>query len=106
MPTPVPRGGDVLILDGHASVQFKSNPILFRVIRHHDWTCTAGWIWLDGYELNGNGDAIERRSVFVQVDGLRRVDLEAAQARRVQSRRNGRVPGSAVRQPDQGARLR
>lgn len=106
MPTPIPRSGDVLILDGRASVQFKRNPILFRVIRHHDWTCTAGWIWLDGYELNGNGDAIERRSVFVQVDGLRRVDLGAAQARRGQLQRNGRVPGSGVRQVRPGARVR
>lgn len=56
-----------------ASVQF-ARPILFRVIRiHDDWSTYVGWIWLDGYELNNAGDAVERRSVFVQISGIRPV---------------------------------
>jgi hypothetical protein len=29
-----------------------------------------GWAWLDGYQLNAAGDAVERRSIFVQLSGL------------------------------------
>jgi hypothetical protein len=65
----LPRSGDVLRVTRSASVQFNS-PILFRVIRVHDWTTYNGWAWLDGYELNSLGEAVERRSIFVQLDGL------------------------------------
>jgi hypothetical protein len=44
--------------------------MLFRVIRVHDWPTYDGWAWLDGYQLNGAGDAVERRSIFVQLKGL------------------------------------
>ncbi|WP_436525326.1 hypothetical protein [Actinoplanes sp. HUAS TT8] len=67
----VPRTGDVLLVGRRASVQFAT-PILFRVIRLHDRTTYAGWLWIDGYELNSAGDAVERRSIFVQKDGLRK----------------------------------
>lgn len=46
-------------------------PMLFRVIRVHDWSTYEGWVWLDGYQLNAAGDAVERRSIFVQRAGLR-----------------------------------
>jgi hypothetical protein len=68
----LPRSGDVIHVTRAASVQFAS-PMLFRVIRVHDWPTYEGWIWLDGYELNASGDAVERRSIFVQVGGLRPV---------------------------------
>lgn len=71
---PVPRSGDVYRITRAASVQFTS-PMLFRVIRVHDWTTYHGWIWLDGYELNSSGEATDRRSIFVQVDGLLRAQL-------------------------------
>jgi hypothetical protein len=67
-----PRSGDVLHVTRAASVQF-AEPMLFRVIRVHDWPTYEGWIWLDGYELDAAGDAIERRSIFVQISGLRQV---------------------------------
>jgi hypothetical protein len=51
-------------------VQF-SEPMMFRVIRVHDWQTIDGWAWLDGYQLDATGDAVERRSIFVQVEGLR-----------------------------------
>jgi len=66
----LPRSGDVLHVTRAASVQFVK-PILFRVIRQLDWPTYDGWIWLDGYELNATGDAVSRRSVFVQSAGLR-----------------------------------
>lgn len=69
-----PQPGDVLILGRRASVQF-TEPIRFRVIRINEWTkgASAGWIWLDGYELNAAGDAVEQRTVFVQLAGIRRI---------------------------------
>ena len=70
----LPRSGDVLRVTRAASVQFAA-PMLFRVIRVHDWPTYDGWVWLDGYELNSGGDAIERRSIFVQIDGLQRAQL-------------------------------
>ena len=65
----LPRSGDVLRVTREASVQF-SQPMLFRVIRVHEWNTYDGWAWLDGYQLNAAGDAVERRSIFVQVNGL------------------------------------
>jgi hypothetical protein len=70
----LPRAGEVLRVTRAASVQFTS-PMLFRVIRVHDWSTYDGWAWLDGYELNSVGDAVERRSIFVQLAGLQRVPV-------------------------------
>jgi hypothetical protein len=65
-----PRAGDVLKVTAQASVQFLK-PIRFRVIRIHDWTTTfEGWIWLDGYQLDDAGNAVERRSIYVREQGL------------------------------------
>ena len=83
----LPRSGDVIHVTKAASVQFAA-PMLFRVIRVHDWPTYEGWIWLDGYELNTSGDAVERRSIFVQVGGLRAVG-KAPDPRA----RNNRQPG-------------
>lgn len=66
----LPRSGNVLHVTRAASVQF-GEPILFRVIRIHDWPTYDGWCWLDGYELDSKGDAVVRRSIFVQPAGLR-----------------------------------
>jgi hypothetical protein len=68
----LPRSGDVLRVTKAASVQF-TEPMLFRVIRVHDWQTYDGWAWLDGYQLDSSGDAIERRSIFVLIEGLQRV---------------------------------
>jgi hypothetical protein len=87
----LPRSGDVIQVTKAASVQFSS-PMLFRVIRVHDWPTYEGWIWLDGYELNASGEAVERRSIFVQVGGLRQVG-KAPDPRM----RNARQPGATTR---------
>jgi hypothetical protein len=65
----LPRSGDILRVTRAASVQFVQ-PMLFRVIRVHDWQTYDGWAWLDGYQLNNAGEAVERRSIFVQLGGL------------------------------------
>jgi hypothetical protein len=72
----LPRSGDVLHVTRAASVQFTT-PILFRVIRALDRPTYDGWVWLDGYQLNSAGEAVELRSIFVQVNGLRRVQSSA-----------------------------
>lgn len=93
----LPRSGDVLQVTREASVQF-ADPVLFRVIRVHDWPTYDGWVWLDGYQLNPSGDAVERRSIFVQVDGLRQVS-SAPDPRTRNARRPGPANvGSAARQ--------
>jgi hypothetical protein len=71
----LPRAGDVLRVTRAASVQFRE-PMLFRVIRVHDWPTYEGWVWLDGYQLNNAGDAVERRSIFVQLKGLEAATIE------------------------------
>jgi hypothetical protein len=86
----LPRSGDVIQVTKAASVQFSS-PMLFRVIRVHDWPTYEGWVWLDGYELNASGEAVERRSIFVQVGGLRQVG-KAPDPRM----RNARHPGGST----------
>jgi len=68
MNTQLPKAGDLVHVTRAASVQFLK-PILFRIIRVlDDWTRTTydGWCWLDGYELDSKGDAVARRSIFVQ----------------------------------------
>ncbi len=91
-PTGIPRVGDVLYVTRAASVQFRQ-PIYFRVIRVNDWPTYAGWVWLDGYQLNDSGEAVERRSIFVQVAGLRRITGPASRPRRRPSGSGGPTPG-------------
>lgn len=69
-----PRAGDVLRIDERASVQYRGDRALtFRVTSVPEWDTYAGWIWLAGYVLNERGTATERREVFVQLAGLRRL---------------------------------
>lgn len=72
-----PRPGDLVYIGLLASVQFGGlAAFCFRVIRVHDWSTYDGWCWLDGYQLNASGDAVERRSIFVQMSGLRPATLQ------------------------------
>ncbi|MFB9234711.1 hypothetical protein ACFFWC_04045 [Plantactinospora siamensis] len=93
----LPRSGDVLQVTRAASVQF-SEPILFRVIRVLDWPTYDGWIWLDGYELNMSGDATDRRTIFVQKEGLRQFRSPAPAPRRPsETSRPGRLATGRAR---------
>jgi hypothetical protein len=66
------RAGDLILLSRAASPQFVK-PIGFRVIREEPATTAEGdgWVWLDGYEVDDQGEAVERRLVFVQRTGVR-----------------------------------
>ena len=63
------RAGDLIQVTRAASVQFIK-PIRCRVIRVLDWITYDGWVWLDVYQLDDKGDAVARRSIFVQPAGL------------------------------------
>ncbi|WP_405116849.1 hypothetical protein OG559_21040 [Micromonospora sp. NBC_01405] len=87
-----------------ASPQFVQ-PIFFRLIRvHADWITYDAWIWLDGYQLDDRGDAVARRSIFVQKAGLRVLapsalaptpaDRRARRSRQPAPRRSAPLAGS------------
>jgi hypothetical protein len=70
----LPQPGDVLQVGGAASVQFQGERALtFRVIRVDPRRTYDGWLWIDGYVLGLNGDAVERRVIFVRRSGLRKI---------------------------------
>jgi hypothetical protein len=60
-----PRLGDVVCVGRRASVQFAKG-FNFRVIRVDEKPTYEGWCWLDGYQIDARGEAVERRSIFVQ----------------------------------------
>ena len=71
--TALPRPGELLTITVTASVQFV-HPILFRVISASEGRTCDGWAWLEGYEIDAtSGNAIDRRAIFVQLDGLGRI---------------------------------
>ncbi|MGC5333253.1 hypothetical protein [Micromonospora sp. DT62] len=72
--TACPSPGDLLAVDGRASVQFAGDRALtFRVVSVCDQPTYAGWIWLTGYVLNRRGEATDKREIYVQLAGLRPV---------------------------------
>lgn len=61
------------LLTRAASPQF-GQPIVVRVIRELIERHTYhGWAWVDCYVLDRNGDATEKRQLFVRPEGLRPV---------------------------------
>ena len=75
-PTPrrqgVPIPGDLVLIDGQASVQFGGDRALwFRVTSVCDKPTYHGWVWLTGYSIDlATGKALARREVFAQIAGL------------------------------------
>jgi hypothetical protein len=70
----LPKPGDVLLVDDQASVQFAGlRHLIFRVAKVREGTTCHGWVWLKGYVLDRQGDAVEQREIFVQVAGLKPV---------------------------------
>lgn len=64
------KTGDVLQITAACSVQF-TKPMMFRLIKvRHDLVTYEQWIWLDGYQLDANGEAVARREIFVLRAGL------------------------------------
>ncbi|SCL45975.1 hypothetical protein GA0070606_0896 [Micromonospora citrea] len=78
-----PSPGDLLVVDGRASVQFAGDRALtFRVVSVSDQPTYAGWIWLTGYVLDRRGNATVKREIYVQLAGLRPPDPTARRAPR------------------------
>ncbi|MCW3840994.1 hypothetical protein ONA70_12880 [Micromonospora yasonensis] len=68
-----PQPGDLLRIDGRASVQFAGDRALtLRVVSVGPELTYTGWVWLTGYVIDRRGQAVERRKIFVQIAGLRR----------------------------------
>ena len=65
--------GDVVIVGRSASVQFAGRAgFAFRVLGVDVRLTYAGWVWLDGYQLDCRGRAVARRRIFVRQAGLGR----------------------------------
>ncbi|MEU6021419.1 hypothetical protein [Micromonospora sp. NPDC047134] len=81
----------VYLLTREASPQF-AGPITVRVIRElTDRNSYHGWAWIQVYVLDRNGDAVQRRELFVRPIGLRRVPPPSRS--RARSRRRGTTEG-------------
>ena len=95
---PIARPGQVLFVGRQASVQFDGDRgFNFRVIRVADEVTYTGWQWLTGYVLDDVGEAVVRRSIFVQSAGLRPPRRAGqAQAPRAASGRSGSAAGSVA----------
>ncbi|WP_243706144.1 hypothetical protein [Micromonospora sp. KC721] len=67
-----PSPGDLLIVDGAASVQFAGNRALrLRVVSVGADEPYPGWLWLTGYVLDRRDQAVAKREIYVQLSGLR-----------------------------------
>ncbi|MER5456500.1 hypothetical protein ABT008_17090 [Micromonospora sp. NPDC002389] len=67
-----PAPGDLVRIDGRASVQFAGGRALtLRVVSTSDRQAYDGWIWLTGYVIDRHGTAIAKREIYVQLAGLR-----------------------------------
>ncbi|MFV2022712.1 hypothetical protein [Micromonospora sp. LOL_023] len=72
--TPEPKPGDVLVIGREASVQFAGGRgIRLRVISVDRKQTYDGWVWVAGYVIDRDGDAADRREIFVQRRGLYRL---------------------------------
>lgn len=105
-PPPLPKAGDVVHLTRAASVQFIK-PIFLRVVRVMTERVTYDqWIWIEGYQLDAKGDAVEKRTLFVLRDGLRimrpRVERRAPVTRKA-NRQASRQPSGPVSGQTSGA---
>ncbi|RZT82530.1 hypothetical protein EV382_5839 [Micromonospora violae] len=71
--TPQPRSpkpGEELWIDREASVQFRRQRFMFRVISVCPKPTYRGWAWVTGYQLDARGNAVDKREIFVQLAGL------------------------------------
>ncbi len=61
----------IYLLTSAASPQF-SRPITVRLIRERpDRHPYCGWTWIEVYQLDARGTAVDRRELYVRPDGLR-----------------------------------
>lgn len=69
-----PTPGEELLISREASVQFARQPaFMFRVISVCPKPNYPGWVWVTGYQLDGQGHAVTKREIYVRLAGLQRV---------------------------------
>lgn len=83
----MPRPGDIVRVGAGCGVPHCFRPIDFRLIRVQPGSTWEGMAFLDGYELDRRGAAVERRTVYVIVAGLRLVTPAALPVPAVAQRR-------------------
>lgn len=67
----LPVTGEVVAITGACSVQFAGQHFLMRIIHtFSNWSTPEGWVWLTGYVLDKDMQALHRRELLVQVAGL------------------------------------
>lgn len=67
-----PRPGDTVVVGQAASVQFgPGRALVMRLVKIGPPVTADGFGWIEGYVLNQQGNATERREVFVRLAGLR-----------------------------------
>lgn len=77
-----PEPGHEVWITRNASVQFARQPsFVFRVISVCPQPTYPGWVWLTGYQLDGQGHAVARREIYVRLAGLRRASRSDARLR-------------------------
>ncbi|MEV4711549.1 hypothetical protein [Micromonospora sp. NPDC049374] len=77
-----PTPGDLLRVDGRASVQFAGGRALtLRVVSTSDRHAYDGWIWLTGYVIDRRGNATAKRELYVRLAGLRPATSATARPR-------------------------
>jgi len=87
MPDERLAAGDLILVDGRASVQFAGRRrIIMRILSVSTKPTYHGWAWITGYVLDQRGDAVERREIFVQPSRVGR------QRQAVRQRRPARQP--------------
>ncbi|MFJ6152528.1 hypothetical protein [Micromonospora profundi] len=66
------KPGSLLLIGEECSVQFAGERALrLRLVSVDARPTYPGWVWLTGYALDGNGLAVDRREVYVQLSGVR-----------------------------------
>lgn len=65
----LPSSGEIVLIKREASVQFSA-PCRLRVISADPSATYPGWAWVEGYELDSSGAAVQRRAVFIQLEGI------------------------------------
>ena len=77
-----PTPGEELVIGPAASVQFARQPsFVFRVISVCPQPTYPGWVWLTGYQLDGQGHAVARREIYFRLASLRRASRSDARLR-------------------------
>ncbi|MFV2102962.1 hypothetical protein [Micromonospora sp. LOL_024] len=101
-----PAPGDLLRIDGRASVQFAGGRALtLRVVSVSDRHAYDGWIWLTGYVIDRRGDATTKREIYVQLAGLRPAS-DPAPTRQVSRRGEAGGPRGGSAQPSRAGTAR